>query len=65
MNAKNNKKSFNSLNLNDKEICKQCIYYDDFCCRNSNAICVNNSEYENVKEVINAINQKGEIVKNE
>lgn len=31
--------------MNDKELCKKCIYYDDFCCRNSNAICVNNSEY--------------------
>lgn len=41
--------------MNDKEICKKCIYYDDFCCRNNKAICVNNSEYREAEMVINAI----------
>lgn len=39
--------------LIDKELCKKCIYYDDFCCRNNKAICVNNSEYRNAEMVIN------------
>ena len=29
-----------------KKLCKKCIYYDGFCCRNNKAICVNNSEYK-------------------
>ena len=41
--------------MNDKELCKKCIYYDDFCCRNNKAICVNNSEYTDAEMVINAI----------
>lgn len=41
--------------MNDKELCKKCIYYDDFCCRNNKAICVNNSEYRDAEMVINAI----------
>ena len=45
--------------MNNKELCKKCIYYDDFCCRNNKAICVNNSEYRDTEMVINAIiNQK-------
>lgn len=44
--------------MNDKELCKKCIYYDDFCCRNNNAICVNNSEYTETEMIINAINQE-------
>lgn len=44
--------------MNDKELCKKCIYYDDFCCRNNNAICVNNSEYTETEMIINIINQK-------
>lgn len=52
--------------MNDKELCKKCIYYDNFCCHNNKAICVNNSEYENAEIIINAlINQEREIVKNE
>ena len=46
--------------MNDKELCKKCIYYDDFCCRNSNAICVHNSEYTEAEMIINIINQKEE-----
>jgi len=41
--------------MNDKELCKTCIYYDDFCCHNNKKLCVNNSEYENAEIVINAI----------
>lgn len=41
--------------MNDKEICKKCIYYDDFCCRNNITMCVNNSEYINAETYINAI----------
>ena len=37
--------------MNDKEICKKCIYYDDFCCHNNKAICVNNSEYEDIEDM--------------
>lgn len=45
--------------MNDKELCKKCIYYDDFCCRNNKVICVNNSEYMDAEIVINSIiNQK-------
>lgn len=45
--------------MNDKELCKKCIYYDDFCCRNNKTICVNNSEYRDAEMVINAmINRK-------
>jgi hypothetical protein len=48
---------------NDKEICKKCIYYDEFYCRNK-VICVNNSEYRNVEIIINAIiNQKEAVEK--
>lgn len=43
--------------MNDKELCKKCIYYDDFCCRNNNAICVNNSEYTETEMIINAIRE--------
>ena len=44
---------------NDKGICKKCIYYDKFYCRNNKTICVNNSEYRNAKMLIKAIiNQK-------
>ena len=43
---------------NDKEICKKCIYYDEFYCRNK-VICVNNSKYRNAEIIIKAvINQK-------
>lgn len=62
MNEQDNKKGFKFILW---AICKKCIYYDDFCCRNNKAICVNNSEYENAETVINAIiNQEGKIVKN-
>lgn len=44
--------------MNNKEICKRCIYYDDFCCRNNKAICVNNSEYIDADDVINALINK-------
>lgn len=51
--------------MNDKEICKKCIYYDDFCCRNDKAICVNNSEYMDAETYINAIINRKERAKNE
>lgn len=41
--------------MNDKELCKKCIYYDNFCCHNNKAICVNNSEYQDVEIIINSI----------
>ena len=41
--------------MNDKELCKTCIYYDDFCCRNDKVICINNSEYLEAEAVINAV----------
>lgn len=53
------------LQMNDKEICKKCIYYDDFCCRNDKAICVNNSEYMDAETYINAIINRKERAKNE
>lgn len=46
--------------MNDIEICKKCIYYDDFCCRNNKAICVNNSEYEDAEAIIKALANKNE-----
>lgn len=41
--------------MNDKKICKECIYYDGFCCRNNKTMCVNNSEYMDSETYINAI----------
>lgn len=41
-----------------KEICKKCIYYDDFCCRNNKAICVNNSEYRDAETVMQRIREE-------
>ena len=41
--------------MNDKELCKKCLYYDDFCCQNNKTICVNNSEYIDAEMVIDAI----------
>lgn len=51
--------------MNDMEICKKCIYYDDFCCHNPDAICINNSEFEDAEMVINAIINQLENDKNE
>lgn len=50
--------------MNDIELCKKCIYYDDFCCRNSKAICVNNSEYRNTETVINVIINRKDSTRN-
>lgn len=38
--------------MNDIEICKKCIYYDNFCCQNDKTICINNSEYKDAKKVV-------------
>lgn len=43
--------------MNDREICKKCIYYDDFGCRNNKKFCFNNSEFEDAEMVINAMNE--------
>ncbi len=50
--------------MNNKELCKKCIYYDDFCCRNNKAICVNNSEYRDAETVINTIINRKDSTRN-
>lgn len=41
--------------MNDRSICKTCIWYDDLACMNNKEICVDNSAYTSEKDVIHDI----------
>lgn len=41
--------------MNDTNICKTCIWFDDLACRNNQEICIDNSEYLDAADVIRNI----------
>lgn len=38
--------------MNDLNVCKTCIWFDDLACRNNQRICVDNREYKDAADVI-------------
>lgn len=38
--------------MNDLNVCKTCIWFDDLACRNNQRICVDNREYLDAADVI-------------
>lgn len=41
--------------MNDISICNNCIWFDDYVCKNNQRVCVDNSEYLDAADVIRNI----------